>query len=61
MVTSSLKIIRKSEVNNMVGEKIIDTFSDYISDDTRVTSDERKLINSEIALIGKVIEVREQN
>jgi len=38
----------------------INTFSDYMSDETRVSSAERGRINFEIALIGKMIEAREK-
>ena len=44
----------------MSEDKIIDTFSDYFNDDTRVSPAERELINFEISLIGKMIETREQ-
>ena len=40
--------------------KDIDTFSDYINDETRVSPVERERINFEIALIGKMIEAREE-
>jgi DNA-binding XRE family transcriptional regulator len=46
-------------VSNMANEKVIDTFSDYMNDDTRVSPVERERINFEIALIGKMIEARE--
>jgi len=45
-------------VNNM--EKVIDTFSDYMNDETRVSPVERERINFEIALIGKMIEARKE-
>ena len=38
----------------------IETFSDYINDETRVTPAERERINFEISLIGKMIEAREE-
>ena len=44
----------------MANRKVIDTFSDYINDETRVTPAERERINFEIALIGKMIEAREE-
>jgi ribosome-binding protein aMBF1 (putative translation factor) len=47
-------------VNNMVNEKEIDTFSDYMNDETRVSPAERERINFEVALIGKMIEAREE-
>ncbi len=43
----------------MAKEKVIDTFSDYMNDETRVSPAERERINFEIALIGKMIEARE--
>jgi len=47
-------------VNDMYNEKVIDTFSDYMSDETRVSPAERERINFEISLIGKMIEAREE-
>jgi ribosome-binding protein aMBF1 (putative translation factor) len=44
----------------MRSEKVIDTFSDYINDETRVSPAERERINFEISLIGKMIEAREE-
>jgi len=44
----------------MADNKVIDTFSDYISDETRVSPAERARINFEVALIGKMIEAREK-
>ena len=44
----------------MEKEKIIDTFSDYMNDETRVSPVERERINFEISLIGKMIEAREE-
>ena len=44
----------------MANEKVIDTFSDYMNDETRVAPAERERINFEIALIGKMIEAREE-
>ena len=40
--------------------KIIDTFSDYMNDETRVSAAERERINFEISLIGKMIEAGEE-
>ncbi|MCL2215711.1 MAG: helix-turn-helix domain-containing protein [Defluviitaleaceae bacterium] len=40
--------------------KTIDTFSDYMNDETRVSPAERERINFEVALIGKMIEAREE-
>ena len=40
--------------------KVIDTYSDYMNDETRVNPAERERINFEIALIGKMIEAREE-
>jgi DNA-binding XRE family transcriptional regulator len=47
-------------VNDMTNEKAIDTFSDYMNDETRVSPSERERINFEISLIGKMIEAREE-
>ena len=44
----------------MVKEKVIDTFSDYMNDETRVRPAERERIDFEISLIGKMIEAREE-
>ncbi|MCM1330456.1 MAG: helix-turn-helix transcriptional regulator [Ruminococcus sp.] len=44
---------------NINGEKF-DTFEDYLSDETRVTPAERARIEFETALIGKIIEAREE-
>ena len=44
----------------MGNTKDIDTFSDYFNDETRVNPVERERINFEIALIGKMIEAREE-
>jgi len=44
----------------MENSKVIDTFSDYMEDETRVSTAERERINFEISLIGKMIEAREQ-
>lgn len=47
----------RKESNQM---KEINTFADYISDETRVSIEERQKINFEVELIGKMIEAREQ-
>ena len=44
----------------MENKKVIDTFSDYMNDETRVSPAERERINFEVALIGKMIEAREE-
>ena len=44
----------------MESPKVIDTFSDYMEDETRVSPAERERINFEVSLIGKMIEAREQ-
>ena len=44
----------------MENVKVIDTFSDYMNDETRVSPVERERINFEVALIGKMIEAREE-
>ena len=46
-------------VNDMTSKKVIDTFSDYMNDEARVSPAERERINFEISLIGKMIEARE--
>ena len=46
-------------VNDMDNKKAIDTFSDYMNDETRVSPAERERFNFEISLIGKMIEARE--
>lgn len=40
--------------------KEINTFSDYLSDTTRVSTTEREKINFEVELIGKMIDAREK-
>ena len=47
-------------VNDLANKKVIDTFSDYMNDETRVSPAERERINFEISLIGKMIEAREE-
>lgn len=47
-------------VSDMTKEKVIDTFADYMNDETRVSPVERERINFEVALIGKMIEAREE-
>jgi len=47
-------------VNRVEKTKVIDTYSDYMNDETRVSPAERERINFEIALIGKMIEAREE-
>jgi len=44
----------------MENKKVIDTFADYMNDETRVSPAERERINFEISLIGKIIEAREE-
>ena len=46
-------------VKHMEKSKQIDTFSDYMNDETKVNAAERERINREIALIGKMIEAKE--
>jgi hypothetical protein len=43
-----------------VNAKKITTFSEYISDESRVSLDLREKINFETALIGKMVELREK-
>lgn len=40
--------------------KEINTFADYLNDETRVSSEERQKIAFEVELIGKLIEAREK-
>jgi len=44
----------------MANGKVYKTFSDYMNDDTQVSPADRERINFEVALIGKMIEAREQ-
>jgi len=44
----------------MANGKVIDTFLDYMYDETRVSPAERERINFEVSLIGKMIEAREE-
>lgn len=41
-------------------KKDINTFAEYISDDNRVSQAEREQIKLQVALIGKMIEAREE-
>jgi DNA-binding XRE family transcriptional regulator len=43
-----------------MNNKMIDTFSDYINDEARVSPAERARINFEVSLIGKMIEARKE-
>jgi ribosome-binding protein aMBF1 (putative translation factor) len=43
-----------------MAKKIVDTFSEYMSDEERVSPVDRERINFEISLIGKMIEAREK-
>jgi len=47
-------------VNNMSKNKVINTYNDYINDESRVSPAERELINFEVSIIGKMIEAREE-
>jgi DNA-binding XRE family transcriptional regulator len=47
-------------VSDMANGKVYKTFSDYRNDDTQVSPAERERINFEVALIGKMIEAREE-
>lgn len=40
--------------------KEINTFAEYIADETRVSDGERKLINFQVALVGEIIEAKEE-
>ncbi len=44
----------------MANEKVINTITDYMNDETRVTPAERERINFEVSLIGKMIQAREE-
>jgi len=44
----------------MFYEKVVDTYSDYMNDEGRVSPAERERINFEVSLIGKMIEAREE-
>jgi len=44
----------------MANGKVIETFADYMNDETRVSPADRERINFEVALIGKMIEAREE-
>lgn len=41
-------------------KKEINTFAEYMADETRVSDAEREQINFQVALIGKMIEAREE-
>lgn len=41
-------------------KKEINTFAEYMEDETRVSEAEREQINFQVALIGKMIEAREE-
>jgi ribosome-binding protein aMBF1 (putative translation factor) len=47
-------------VNDMANDKAVNTITDYLNDETRVSPAERERITFEVALIGKMIEAREQ-
>jgi len=47
-------------VNDMVNSKVINTITDYMNDETRVSPAERERISFEVAIIGKLIEAREE-
>ena len=47
-------------VNSVENLKPIKTIDDYMNDETRVSPAERECINFEVALIGKMIEAREE-
>ena len=44
----------------MANGKAINTITDYMNDETRVSPVERERIHFEVALIGKMIEAREE-
>jgi len=47
-------------VSDMANGKAIRTITDYMNDETRVSPADRERINFEVALIGKMIEAREE-
>jgi len=47
-------------VNDMANGKPVRTITDYMNDTERVSPAERERINFEVALIGKMIEAREE-
>ena len=47
-------------MNDVANGKAIKTITDYINDEERVSPAERERINFEVALIGKMIEAREE-
>jgi ribosome-binding protein aMBF1 (putative translation factor) len=47
-------------VSDMASGKAIRTITDYMNDETRVDPADRERINFEVALIGKMIEAREE-
>jgi DNA-binding XRE family transcriptional regulator len=47
-------------VNDMADAKIIKTVTDYMNDETRISPADRERISFEVALIGKMIEAREE-
>ena len=47
-------------VINMSNTTVINTITDYLNDEKRVSPAERERINFEVALIGKLIEAREE-
>jgi len=50
----------KGLVSSMADAKVINTITDYMNDETRVSPAERERINFEVAIIGKMIEAREE-
>ena len=44
----------------MISKKNIETFSEYMNDETRVSPAECECINFEVSIIGKMIEAREE-
>ena len=52
--------VLKGTVSDMANGKAIRTITDYMNDETRVSPVDRERINFEVALIGKMIEAREE-
>jgi len=44
----------------MANGQVINTITDYMNDETRVSPAERERINFEVSIIGKLIEAREE-
>jgi len=47
-------------VSKVANGQVINTITDYMNDETRVSPAERERINFEVSIIGKLIEAREE-